>query len=123
MFIEIIKHTTFKTDKYRFGCSVLVVIGYIKNFKGTKVTFVIAKDSKKKLNDVFKKYSNELYEFSKTKIEVKLYKLGTEYISRSQARRIISGLDKFKEIILNFKGVKTVGQDGQDRDLLKKISP
>ncbi len=31
-------------------------------------------------------------------------------ISRSQARRIMSGLEKFKTIILDFSGVETVGQ-------------
>ncbi len=36
--------------------------------------------------------------------------MGTIYISRSQARRILSGLEKFKTIILDFAKVPTVGQ-------------
>ncbi len=36
--------------------------------------------------------------------------MGTIYISRSQARRILSGLEKFKVIILDFDKVPTVGQ-------------
>ena len=40
--------------------------------------------------------------------------MGTEYISRSQARRILGGLDKFRTVILDFKNVKTVGQGFAD---------
>ncbi|MCX6112011.1 MAG: STAS-like domain-containing protein [Proteobacteria bacterium] len=42
---------------------------------------------------------------------VKLSDLGEEqYVSRSQAKRILLALDKFEKIILDFKDVKTVGQ-------------
>jgi hypothetical protein len=33
-----------------------------------------------------------------------------DYVSRSQARRILAGLEKFKTIELDFKDVKTIGQ-------------
>ena len=36
--------------------------------------------------------------------------MGTIYISRSQARRILAGLEKFKSVILDFDRVSTVGQ-------------
>ena len=80
--------------------------------RGTKVHFEISTKSKKHLNDIFKKYQSEPdnYEFDKTEIKVKLYTMGTIYISRSQARRILTGLEKFKHIILDFEEVPTVGQ-------------
>ncbi len=80
--------------------------------KGTRVIFQLLADSKKHLNDIFKEYQtnpNE-YAFDKTEVKVKLYTMGTIYISRSQARRILSGLEKFKTIILDFDKVPTVGQ-------------
>jgi aspartokinase len=40
--------------------------------------------------------------------------MGDIYISRSQARRIMSGLDKFKTVVLDFDRVKTVGQGFAD---------
>jgi hypothetical protein len=41
--------------------------------------------------------------------------LGDErYVSRSQARRICLGLEKFKHVILDFKGISTVGQSFVD---------
>ena len=82
--------------------------------KGTKVVFSIALKSKRNLQHIFKNFSGEAYGFTKTSVGVKLYELGSEFISRSQARRILSGLDKFKHITLDFKSVRTVGQGFAD---------
>lgn len=80
--------------------------------RGTKVHFSISLDSNKHLNDVFKKYQTNPAElaFDKTEVQVKLYTMGTIHISRSQARRVMTGLDKFKLIILDFNQVPTIGQ-------------
>lgn len=80
--------------------------------RGTRVTFQLDDKSKKHLNDVFKKYQTDPseYAFDKTEVKVKLYTMGTIYLSRSQARRILSGLEKFKSIVLDFDKVPTVGQ-------------
>ncbi len=87
-----------------------VFIEDLKPITGTKVSFFINLKAARNLQKVFKEYSGETFEFSKTLASVKLYKLDTAYISRSQARRIISGLEKFKTVVLDFKGVDTVGQ-------------
>ncbi|MEX0877572.1 MAG: DUF4325 domain-containing protein [Candidatus Spechtbacterales bacterium] len=88
-----------------------IFIQDIKKTKGTKVTFTIGLDSQIDMNSVFKEYTNEeTYEFSKTKIVVNLYKAGTDFISRSQARRMFMGLDRFETIVLDFRDVDTVGQ-------------
>lgn len=80
--------------------------------KGTRVQFTIARDSQRELNDVFRAYQSDEsdYAFDKTDVRVKLYTFGTTYISRSQARRVLSGLEKFKTIILDFNKVPSVGQ-------------
>ncbi|MDP2910250.1 MAG: DUF4325 domain-containing protein [bacterium] len=80
--------------------------------KGTKVFFSINKNSKKHLSDMFKKYQADATEpaFDKTEVKIKLFTLGTIYISRSQARRVLSGLEKFKSIIFDFDRVPTIGQ-------------
>ena len=36
--------------------------------------------------------------------------MGTIYVSRSQARRVLNNLDKFKSVILDFDKVPTIGQ-------------
>jgi len=78
--------------------------------QGTKVCFRIKKNTRKSLEDLFKQYTNDKYEFQKTKITVNLYQRGVKYISRSQARRLMIGLDKFEIIVLDFNKVKTIGQ-------------
>ncbi|MEA1927317.1 MAG: DUF4325 domain-containing protein [Candidatus Auribacterota bacterium] len=85
-----------------------------KYLKGSEVVFRINRRSRRKISDIFSRYAPEEYdyEFNKTRVMVKLFK--SEYISRSEAKRLISRLDKFREIILDFKGVKSLGQGFAD---------
>lgn len=80
--------------------------------RGTRVTFTISRNSQRHLNDLFKQYQSEpgSYAFDKTEVHVRLFTMGTVYVSRSQARRILVGLEKFKKIILDFDRVPNVGQ-------------
>ncbi|MDP8262986.1 MAG: DUF4325 domain-containing protein [Candidatus Ancaeobacter aquaticus] len=87
-----------------------IVVKDIKERIGTKVVFSISLNTKRHLDEIFRQYTDSSFEFSKTKVTVRLYQLGVEYVSRSQARRLVTGLDAFKTIILDFKGIKTVGQ-------------
>ncbi len=82
----------------------------IKHCKGTKVSFQINKKTRKDVNTIFAQYTDSNYKFNKTKVTVKLYHRDAEYTSRSQARRLLMGLDKFKVVILDFNKVKTIGQ-------------
>lgn len=81
---------------------------------GTRVKFAIATNSTKHLNAIFKKFTDENdaggIGFNRTEIKVKLYTIGGVHISRSQARRILTGLNKFESIILDFAKVPMVGQ-------------
>ncbi len=90
----------------------IFIFSDLRSKKGTLVKFTINLNSKKHLIDMFQEYqsSKETYAFDKTKIRIKLYTLGTIYISRSQARRVMVNLDKFKEIVLDFDKVPTIGQ-------------
>lgn len=92
-----------------------VFVKTVKKIKrGTRVMFSISVASGRHLNEVFKKYTNVTgkndYGFDKTEIRVKLYAIGGVHISRSQARRVLAGLEKFKIIVFDFDKVPTVGQ-------------
>jgi anti-sigma regulatory factor (Ser/Thr protein kinase) len=87
-----------------------IYIKDIQSAKGTRVDFVLGLKSKKTLSDLFHQYTDESFQFSKTGVKVKLYHQDVNYISRSQARRILAGLEKFKTVELDFKDVETVGQ-------------
>ena len=82
--------------------------------KGTLVQFEIRKDSRTRLEDVFGEFAPEQYDFQfeKTRILVKL--LQSEYVSRSEAKRLLHNLDKFSEIELDLREVTSVGQGFAD---------
>lgn len=87
-----------------------------KQDDGTYVSMRISFNSKQRAEQIFNEYSKSdsnsgVKKFNKTHILVELSKLEEErYVSRSQAKRILIGLEKFREIILDFKDIKTVGQ-------------
>jgi len=80
------------------------------NRRGTKVIFEISRTSSRELSNIFQKYTDGDLAFSKTEIKIKLYKLEISYISRSEAKRVVRNLDRFKSIVFDFAKVDTVGQ-------------
>ena len=78
--------------------------------KGTLVQFELLKDSRIRLEDIFGEFAPEDYDFKfeKTRVLVKL--LQQDYVSRSEAKRLVHNLDKFSEIELDMRDVKHVGQ-------------
>ncbi|MFH1460731.1 MAG: DUF4325 domain-containing protein [Candidatus Omnitrophota bacterium] len=91
-----------------------IFIRNVRKTQGTRIDFFIRKESSRKLEEIFRKFTDDLFSFSKTKINVRLYKMGTDYISRSQAKRILVGLNKFQTIVLDFRNVHSVGQGFAD---------
>jgi biotin operon repressor/anti-sigma regulatory factor (Ser/Thr protein kinase) len=103
-----------KTDLFFDNFKKDVFIEEKRYLKGTDIFFSINKRSKRKLEKVFQDYASEEfdYRFDRTRVQVKLFQ--KQYISRSEAKRLVHGLDKFAEIILDFNGVKTIGQGFAD---------
>lgn len=81
----------------------------IKKIKGTQVTFTISKQSRKSLEELFKRFSNNEFEFDKNIMKIKLSNYAG-LLSRSQAKRMLVGLDKFSHIEFDFKKVNEIGQ-------------
>jgi hypothetical protein len=79
--------------------------------KGTSIQMKISTKSDRILRQVFNEYTTKEYSFSRTHIPVSLARIGKEnLISRSQAKRLLSRFERFEEIMLDFKGVETIGQ-------------
>jgi biotin operon repressor/anti-sigma regulatory factor (Ser/Thr protein kinase) len=91
-----------------------VSVGVMRQLKGTEVRFSISRSSRKDLSAIFRAHSPEEYDyqFQKTEVLVRLHL--KEYVSRSEAKRLLSGLEKFREVILDFGGVKQIGQGFAD---------
>jgi len=87
-----------------------VVVKERRSLKGTLVHFQISKNSRRNLGDIFSEFAPEQYQyrFGKTRVRVEL--LETDFVSRSEARRLLRGLDQFQEVILDFQKVKSIGQ-------------
>ena len=79
---------------------------------GTAVFLEIDPESERTLTEVFDKFSGDGdYGFTKTHVPVALAKYGDEnLVSRSQARRLLTRFDRFREVFLDFEGVDTIGQ-------------
>jgi hypothetical protein len=76
----------------------------------TLVKMRLANDSKKRIKTIFDKFSTEIPgDFDKTVVPVHMAG-SDDLVSRSQARRVLSGLELFKEVILDFKDVTYIGQ-------------
>lgn len=88
-------------------------LGVVRNLKGTEVSFAIKTQTRRSLEKLFKEYANESFEFDRSKYPVRVLKQ-TGAVSRSQARRLTFGLEKFDRIIFDFAGVKELGQGFAD---------
>jgi len=78
---------------------------------GTEIVMKIKTDSERILKAVFDRFTDVDYGFTKTIVPVELVRYGAEtLVSRSQAKRLMARLELFKEVMLNFKDVPSIGQ-------------
>lgn len=81
--------------------------------QGTQVGMTIPTNATHTAKEIFDNYKAEFDEFgfSKTVIPLKLMRYeGEQLISRSQAKRLMAHVDKFREVILDFHGITEIGQ-------------
>ncbi len=83
-----------------------------KDLKGTTVKMKLNNHTSRKLKKVFDEYATvDGYGFNKTVVPVKLAQYGDDsLISRSQAKRVLNRVDRFKTVIFDFSGVDSIGQ-------------
>ena len=79
----------------------------------TTVLMKINNDSKKTLEEIFEEFAGEDEDFGfvRTHIPILLADYGADgLMSRSKAKRVMSGAGQFKEVVLDFSGVERIGQ-------------
>lgn len=81
---------------------------------GTEVRFDIERAARRRLEDVFGEFAPEEYDFQFQKTHVLVKLLRRDYVSRSEARRLLANLEQFSEIVLDFRDVQSVGQGFAD---------
>jgi len=80
---------------------------------GTTIRVEVDPNDVRDLAEVFAEFT-ENFEFSKTRTVIRLFAIGTKFVSRSEAKRLLHNLEKFREVVLDFKGVDLVGQGFAD---------
>jgi formamidopyrimidine-DNA glycosylase len=79
---------------------------------GTGVFMKLKNNTARTVKKVFDEFTTgDEYGFTKTVVPVKLAQYGNEQlISRSQAKRLMARVDRFKVVILDFDNVEGIGQ-------------
>jgi anti-sigma regulatory factor (Ser/Thr protein kinase)/biotin operon repressor len=102
------------SGKYRFGSKGIDIFMEVeRDVVGTQVYMEISTNSGSTTESVFSQFTGDSddYGFSKTIVPVNLARYGNEnLISRSQAKRLMARLDKFKTVILDFNNVENIGR-------------
>jgi len=80
---------------------------------GTRVLMEIATDATRTTKQVIDQFSSgpDEYAFAKTVVPVRLARVGDEtLVARSQAKRLLQRVDRFRVVVLDFEGVRNIGQ-------------
>jgi anti-sigma regulatory factor (Ser/Thr protein kinase) len=79
---------------------------------GTYVLMRLSNNTSRTCKQIFDNFSSgDDYAFTKTVVPVRLAQYGEEtLVSRSQAKRLLARVDKFKVVIFDFADVTTIGQ-------------
>jgi hypothetical protein len=73
---------------------------------------LIRRDSTRELQTVFDDYAGpDEFQFNKTVIPVRLAQYENEkLVSRSQAKRVLAHLERFRNVIFDFDGISSIGK-------------
>jgi len=78
---------------------------------GTRVVMTFTPGRVVPLADIFREWTDpETLAFERTQTTVRLASFGVQLLSRSEARRVTTGLERFRHVTVDFTGVDLVGQ-------------
>ncbi len=111
---NILSHELVFNHHYKHELDIITDNGIADSEKGTTVVMNISLDSTRTDKEVFDMFSggkDEDYAFNKTIIPVNMARIDKEnLISRSQAKRLLVRIEKFKYVFFDFKNVESIGQ-------------
>jgi hypothetical protein len=85
----------------------------MKNTKGTAIWMKLRNTSDKSRKEVYDAYASpeNNYAFDRTVVPVKMAEHSeNDLISRSQAKRLLLRMDRFRTVVLDFRNVNQIGQ-------------
>jgi biotin operon repressor len=92
-----------------------MAIGPSETVRGTHVEIFVSPALDVGLDDVFRRYTSDDFAFDRTSVRIRLFERGEVFMSRSEAKRVVAGLDRFERVIFDFEGVRMVGQGFVDQ--------
>ncbi len=97
---------------HQFGDDADWILEREKETSGTAVWMRLYNHTARTTKKIFVEYAaGEDYGFNKTVVPVNLARYGDEQlVSRSQAKRLLTRVEVFKEVIFDFSGVNSIGQ-------------
>ena len=103
-------------SRSRKGSDWLIEVQDREPHKGTSIWMEIHPGSVRTRKEIYDQYaSGEDKDFSRTHVPILLAKYEKEQLlSRSQARRVLARFERFKEVMLDFGGIETIGQGFAD---------
>ena len=81
--------------------------------EGTRARFELNPERARDLSELFEEFTTDLV-FDKTRTVVHLFSVGVSFVSRSEAKRLLLNLDKFREVVLDFSKIEAIGQGFAD---------
>jgi anti-sigma regulatory factor (Ser/Thr protein kinase) len=86
-----------------------VAVGVSDDEPGTTITLTHGLAGTRTLESVFGEHTTGLV-FDRSRVIVRLFQHGDTFVSRSEARRVAAGLDRFTTVVVDFSGIRRVGQ-------------
>ncbi len=81
--------------------------------RGTSARCWLDRATQRRLRAVFDPWTDDL-RFDRTRTVVHLFEHGVQFVSRSEAKRMLIGLERFQEVMIDFAGVQGIGQGFAD---------
>ena len=84
-----------------------------KELKGTIIYMCLSDNSRRKTKEIFDKYADVEEGFIRTSVKIK--NIFDDYpVSRSQAKRLVNGFERFADVELDFTDIDEIGQGFAD---------
>ncbi len=82
-----------------------------EHWSGTTVSMTLESNTKRTAKEVFDELApGDEYGFTKTVVPVRLAQYGDDHlVSRSQAKRLLASVERFKTVLFDFQGVDDIG--------------
>lgn len=86
-------------------------VSHMAASQGTRIHMQIQNDSQRTLKEVFNRFADpQELTFAKTRFFISVASFEGDLVSRSQAKRVLSRMDVFREAELDFGSVEIIGQ-------------